>query len=96
LDERRRSSPHHDRPERLDFDVDVQPASESRKQSIDGGEAQPSSDGPSQESSQTLVFYGDRQQVCEGFAIALRAMEAMANQPVDFAFPRDRPNREDS
>jgi hypothetical protein len=97
LDERRRSSPHHGSAERLDLAIDVQPASDARKQPIDGGQVQPSPDGPSQECSQTLVFYGDGQQVREGFAIALRAMEIVANdQPDDFVFPWGRPNREDS
>jgi hypothetical protein len=88
MDEQRRSSPHHSGAERSELETDVRPASEARKPSIEGGEVQPSPDGLSREGSQTLVFYGDGQQVREGLALALRAMEFMANQP--------RPNREDS
>jgi hypothetical protein len=97
LDERRQSSPHHGSAERSDLEIDVKPASEARKQSVGGGQVQPPPDGPSQESSQTLVFCGDAQQVREGFAIALRAMADIASsQPIDFTFPWGRPNREDS
>jgi hypothetical protein len=43
------------------------------------------------------VFYGDGQQVREGFALALRAMEVMANShPIDVPFPVAEANREDS
>jgi hypothetical protein len=62
--------------------IDIQLAAEAREQSVGGGQ------GPSQESPQTLVFYGDALQVREGFAIALRAIEGIAtSQPIDFTFP---------
>jgi hypothetical protein len=96
MDEQRRSSPHHSGVERSELETDVRPASEARKPSIEDGEVQPSPDGSSREGSQTLVFYGDGQQVREGFALALRAMEFMADQPIDLAFPWGRPNREDN
>ena len=95
MDERRRSSSHHGNSERPD-EVEVQPAFAVGEQSIGEGQVQPPPDQPSRESS-TMVFYGDGQRVREGFAIALRAMEVMANsQPTDFPFPSGRPNREDS
>jgi len=96
LDERQRSSPHHGNSERSDVEAEVQPAFAIGEQSIGDGQVQSLADQPSRESSQTVIFYGDRQ-VHEGFALALRAMEVMANShPIDLPFPVGRPNREDS
>jgi hypothetical protein len=91
----KRHSPHHGAQE-SDLGIDVRPASETRTQP-DGSQVQPPSARSPPESSQTLVFYGDAQQVREGFALALRAMEGITHsQPIDFTFPWGRPNREDS
>ena len=97
MDERQRSSPHHGNSETSDVEVEVQPAFAIGGQSIGDGQVQSLADQPSRESSQTVIFHGDWQQVREGFALALRAMEVMANShPIDLPFPVGRPNREDS
>jgi hypothetical protein len=88
LDERRRSSPHHRNSERSDVEVEVQPAFAIGERSIGDGQAQSPPDQPSRESLQTVIFYGGGQQVREGFALALRAMEVMANShPIDLPLP---------
>jgi hypothetical protein len=97
LDERQRSSSHHGNSETSDVEVEVQPAFAIGEQSIRDGQVQSLPDQPSRESSQAVIFCGDGQQVREGFALALRAMESHGQfSPIDLPFPVGRPNREDS
>jgi hypothetical protein len=45
----------------------------------------------------SVIYFGNAQQVSEGFAIALRAMGVGANTPpADFAPPDTNSNREDN
>jgi hypothetical protein len=98
VDERRRSLPLHDIPERIGPDAapsagEVRPSTEgdARRVVPDAFQIEPLAAESSHENPQ-IVFYGDEQQVREGFAIALRAMGVGA----DIALPAARANREDT
>jgi hypothetical protein len=75
VDERIGPLPHHDTCERIGSDaapvvVDIR---RDEQPVVPGGQIEPSPAEPPRENSQ-IVFYGDEQQVREGFAVALRAM----------------------
>jgi hypothetical protein len=82
VDERRRSLPHHDV---------CEPIGSDSAPVVVQSPAEPPHENP------RIVFYGDEQQLREGFAIALCALGLDTNfLPIDIPIPTSSPNREDN